>query len=362
MSEELAFHVINHVGLITLNRPKALNALSHAMVAGIEQQLVAWERDPDIRAVVFRGAGDRAFCAGGDIRALYHRFHEAPETYWDYFVDEYRLDYMIHCYPKPTVTLMDGLVMGGGMGIAQGTTLRVVSEHSQLAMPETAIGLFPDVGASGFLAHLPLELALYIGISGVTIGTADALFAGLADICVARHVMADIDHLLAGVTWRDDPLEDLRAALLARGVVATGSAPLERLMPAITRHFSPSLSVSGMLASLTAEDDPCYQEWAAETAATLRQRSPLSMSVTRRQLLQGRNMTLADCFRMELGLVYRTFDEGDMIEGVRALMIDKDRSPKWRITHIEHVEDHQIDRIFASPWHGEDHPLAGLTS
>lgn len=359
-TDDVQFDVINHIGLVTLNRPKAHNALTHQMVLMLTERMAAWGLDARIRGVVLRGAGGKAFCAGGDIRALYQSHREKTTLYREFFVDEYRLDYMIHRYPKPCVAIMDGLVMGGGMGLAQGATLRLVSTRSQIAMPETAIGLFPDVGGSHFLSGMPIELALYLGITGTTIRAADAIFAGLADSYVSDDCIAGLESRLEAIAWEHDPEANLHDALCSEHTIDPGHAPIRAVMPAVLRHFNPAFSVQEIILSLTSETDSAYKAWANETAETLRARSPLMMCVTREQLLRGRRAGLADCFRMELGLVHRTFEQGDVIEGIRALIIDKDRTPMWRATTLSSVRDDMVDALFDSPWDASGHPLADL--
>ena len=359
-TNDVQFDVINHIGLVTLNRPKAHNALTHQMVLMLKERMAAWELDPRIRGVVLRGAGGKAFCAGGDIRALYQSYQEKTDLYREFFVDEYRLDYMIHRYPKPCVAIMDGLVMGGGMGLAQGATLRLVSTRSQIAMPEAAIGLFPDVGASHFLSRMPIELALYLGISGITIKAADAILFGLADSYISEDCIAELGSRLETIAWEHDSQANLHDALCPEHTIDPGHSPIRAGMPAVLRHFNPAFSVQGIISSLASETDSAYEAWAKETTETLRARSPLMMCVTREQLLRGRSASLADCFRMELGLVHRTFDQGDVIEGIRALIIDKDRSPMWRATTLSSVRDDTVDALFDSPWDASNHPLADL--
>lgn len=355
--DEIQFDVINQVGLITLNRPKVLNALSHGMVRAMAAQLDAWAEDDGIRAVLVRGAGEKAFCAGGDIKSLYQSWQQDGALHHDFFVDEYRLDYQIHRFAKPYIALMDGIVMGGGMGVAQGASLRVVTERTRLAMPETGIGLMPDVGASHFLSHMQRELAFYLGLTGHTIGAADALFCSLADAYAPSAALADLEQTLAAIRWSGEPQADIYAALGASSE-APHPPPLLDLMPALYRHFS-APGVAATMQSLGTETDPRYQEWAQKTLATMQGRSPLMMRVTRRQLLAGRRLDLADCFRMELGLVRHSFETGDFIEGVRALIVDKDNAPQWK--HIESAAERAlVDAFFASPWEPQQHPLAAL--
>ncbi len=364
---EVRFQEINGVGVITLNRPRQLNALSYPMIGALDAQLAAWAGRTDIVAVLLRGAGSKAFCAGGDIRALYDSFHAGTPLHRQFFVDEYQLDYRLHRYSKPLVALMDGIVMGGGMGLAQAAHLRVVTERSRVAMPETGIGLVPDVGASHFLSRLQLPLALYVGLTGVTLGAADTLLCGLADIAIHSTALEALEQTLAGISWRGDTLANLRGALgAAAAATATlpsaAEAPMLEVLPALLRHFRPEASLADLIASLSTEADPRYAEWAARTLATLHSRSPLMAAVTRELLLRGRRLDLADCFRMELGVVSNAFTRGDFIEGVRALIVDKDNAPRWRIANPEEVSDAMVQSFFESPWPPGSHPLAAALS
>lgn len=360
--DPVLFDVINQVGLITLNRPKVLNALSHEMVRALSTQLQSWAEDHQVRAVVLRGAGEKAFCAGGDIRALYQSWHDKAGLHRDFFVDEYRLDYLIHRYPKPCVALMDGIVMGGGMGLSQGASLRLVTERTRVAMPETGIGLMPDVGASYFLSHIQRELALYLGITGQSIFAADTLFCSLADGYVTSAALAHLEQTLAAIQWsagaKDNAQQDIASALAAQPV-APDAPPLLAVLPALYRHFS-APDIAAIMQSLAAETDPLYQDWAQKTLKTMHSRSPLMMSVTRRQLLAGRRLDLADCFRMELDLGHHSFEAGDFIEGVRALIVDKDNAPQWQCATPADVSAELVEQFFTSPWHPQPHPLATL--
>jgi len=360
---EVLFAEINRVGVITLNRPRQLNALSYPMIGVLAERLQDWAARDDIAAVLLRGAGPKAFCAGGDIRALYDSFHAGTSLRQQFFVDEYRLDYALHRYPKPVVALMDGIVMGGGMGLAQAAHLRIVTERSRVAMPETGIGLVPDVGASHFLSKMPVELALYVGLTGVSLGAADTLLCGLADVAVDSATLADVDALLASIRWTGDPLRELRAALAPQATVSAADAPLLQALPALLRHFRADASLPQLLASLAglaSEGDPASTAWATRTIDTLRSRSPLMTAVTRELLLRGRRLDLADCFRMELDAVSHAFTDGDFIEGVRALIVDKDNAPRWRVASADAVDAASVQRFFASPWARAEHPLARL--
>src|SRR5476651_1109828 len=334
--------VRNRIGHLTLNRPAGLNAIDLPMVRALQRQLDDWAQDDNIHAVVLRGAGEKAFCAGGDIRSLYDSYKHGQTLHQDFFVEEYALDLTIHHYRKPILALMHGFVLGGGMGLVQGADLRVVTERSRLAMPETAIGYFPDVGGSYFLPRIPGELGIYLGVTGVQIRAADALYGGLADWYLDSARLADLDHQLDRLEWHDTPLKDLQGVLASMAVQQLPDAPLIALRPAIDHFFAlPDVaSIVEQLREVTVADS---HEWAKTTADLLESRSPLAMGVTLEMLRRGRHLSLEQCFALELHLDRQWFERGDLIEGVRALLIDKDKSPRWnpptlQALHAEHVE------------------------
>jgi enoyl-CoA hydratase/carnithine racemase len=359
MEKEILCEVRNHVGLLTLNRPAVLNALSYSMIKDMTVQLKNWERDDSVHAVLVQGGGGKAFCAGGDIRALYKSYKENDSLHHDYFVAEYRLDYLTHRYPKPYIALMDGIVMGGGVGISQGACLRIAGDKTRFAMPETGIGLFPDVGASHFLARMQPELELYLGVTGRDIQAPDALYCGLADVYLPPAALADLDEVLSVLKWGSDHRGDIFNAIIPLGQRSLPDPPLLGLQGAIYRHFR-NRSIAAIMDSLSKESSPAYREWANETLTIMKKRSPLMMCVTMRQLQTGRHLELADCFRMELGLVRHCFEHGDFIEGIRALIIDKDNNPRWNPSRIEDVSEEMIKAFFLNPWSETRHPLADL--
>lgn len=359
MESEILRSVSNHVGVLTLNRPAVLNALSYTMVQEMTAQLDDWAHDDSVHAVLVRGAGGKAFCAGGDIRALYESYRNHSSLHREYFVAEYRLDYRTHRYPKPYVALIDGIVMGGGVGISQGACLRIATDRMRFAMPETGIGLFPDVGASHFLARMAPELELYVGVTGRNLLAADALYCGLADAYLPPEGVARLDDALGAIRWGSDHRRDVLDAILPLGRRSLPDPPLLGLQPAIARHFANG-SIGAIMDSLSNEDRPEYGEWAKQTLASMKKRSPLMMCVTMRQLQIGRDLPLADCFRMELGIVHHCFEHGDFIEGVRSLIIDKDNHQRWKPPHIEDVTEAMVDAFFEDPWSESRHPLADL--
>jgi len=324
---ELLAHVRGRVATLILNRPSALNALSFGMLEGLDAWLDRWEGDPVIDTVVLQGAGGKAFCAGGDIRALHANFHANPQGLQRFFEVEYALDYRIHKYPKPIAAVIDGVVMGGGMGLAQGARLRIVGDRTNMAMPETAIGLFPDVGGSYFLSRTPGRLGEYLGLVGPTIGASDAIYCGLADVNVSAQPFAE--------------------------------PALEKLRPAIDRHFAHP-DIPSIVDSLEAEADPQWREWAQQSGAALARRSPTMLAVTLEQVRRGRGLSLAECLRMELNLMLAAFEQGDCIEGIRALMVEKDNNPRWKPARTSDVGRAAVDAFFAPRWAPAQHPLAFL--
>lgn len=359
-TEHVRTRVADGTGIITLDRPKALNSLSLDMVRAITAALLAWKDDANVAAVVIASTSDKALCAGGDIRFFHEAGTATPQTgsplLEDFFTEEYALNHLIHFYPKPYVSLMEGVVMGGGMGIAQGGPgcgLRIVTERSKIAMPEVNIGLFPDVGGSHFLSHAPGRLGHYLGVTGATIGAADALYVGLADVFVPS---AQLDALRALIDAT--PGAQLPAAIRAFAAPFAGQAGASALAAeraAIDRHFGAD-SVAATMASLETDASP----FAQKALATMRQRSPLLMTVTREMLVRGAAFGVADCLRMERSLVRRTFEHGEVIEGVRALVIDKDNAPRWNPPQLADVTPEMVARFFEPVWPAHTHPLRDL--
>ena len=349
--------VRNGIGHLTLNRASGLNALTLPMVRLLQQQLTAWEQDETVVAVVLRANGEKAFCAGGDIRMLYDSHTSGANQHLIFLEEEYALDACIHRYPKPVMALMDGFVLGGGMGLVQGASLRVITERTRMGMPETGIGFFPDVGGSYFLPRLPGELGLYLGVTGIQARAADALYAGLADYCIAADQLAELDRRLDDLDWTGaDPHQALRTLLTTLGSDKLTGSELKALRPAIDELFAlPDLPA--IRAALLAETRPSFQDWAEETVKVLDSRSPLAMSVTLELLRRGRSLTLEDCFAQELHLDYQWFDKGDLIEGVRALIIDKDKQPHWNPAHLNELAPERVQSFFVGL-----KPVSGRTS
>jgi enoyl-CoA hydratase/carnithine racemase len=357
MTDHVLTRVANGTGVITLDRPKALNSLSLAMVRRLTDILLAWREDESVDAVVLTSSSEKALCAGGDIRFFHEAGHATPTggsaLLEDFFTEEYALNHLIHFYPKPYVAVMDGVVMGGGMGIAQGgpeTGLRIVTERTKMAMPEVNIGLFPDVGGSHFLSHAPGQVGNYLGLTGLTIGAADALYVGLADVFVPSAQLAELTALI-----ETTPGAQLAGAIRSRFVETAGDSVLEAQRATIDTHFGAG-SVAAIIVSLADDDTP----FAQKAVAALRQRSPLMMCVTHEMLVRGASMKVADCLRMERSLVRRNFEHGEVLEGVRALVIDKDNAPQWNPPTLAGVTPEMVGRFFEPVWPAHAHPLRHL--
>jgi enoyl-CoA hydratase/carnithine racemase len=356
---EVLCDIRNGVAILTLNRPSALNALTLEMIGELRSRLRACALDPAVRAVLMRGQGDKAFCAGGDIRALYQSLTESGSLHHEFFIAEYSLDYALYSYAKPYIALMDGITMGGGMGLAQGASLRIVGDRTRIAMPEVAIGIFPDVGASYFLSRLPGSLGPYLALTGTQIRGADALYCQLADVYLPAAAVASLGESLEGLNWSEDPRSDLIRLIHAQSAQGLAAPSLSVLRPAIDAHFSQA-SISAIVASLERETRGDYADWAQQTIKLLHARSPTMLAVTLRQLQRGKGMALADCFRMELGMMQQCFVHGDFVEGTRALIIDKDNTPHWTPSRIHDVTEEMIERFFNQHWPAGAHPLAIL--
>ncbi len=359
MHPELDVEVRNRVAHVTLNRPHTLNVLSFGMVRELARLFGDWQEDDAVNAIVVRGAGEKAFCAGGDVRSICEMFKAGDPDYLNFFIEEYRLDFLIHRYPKPCVALMDGIVMGGGMGIAQGMRTRIVTDRTRMSMPETLIGLFPDVGASYFLSRLEGALGAYLGVSGKELRAPDILEAGLGDVYLDAQALAQLDAALADIVWSDDPERDIEAAIGGLRCRPRSDPALEPYWDVIDDHFGEP-TVPAIIAALRAEERSAFVDWARQTADSLAARSPTMMSVTLAQLQRAKRLSLADCFRMELDLIHASFRHGDFIEGVRARLIDKDNAPRWNPPTLDAVAPETVTGFFQSPWTKDAHPLAAL--
>jgi enoyl-CoA hydratase len=338
---EILFERHGAAGIVILNRPHALNAVTLGMVDALARQLTEWEGDAAVTRVVVTAAGGRAFSAGGDLRALFDAgragHYQATLAYWR---SEYALNALIKRYRKPYVSLIDGIVMGGGAGISIHGSHRVAGDGFAFAMPEVGIGFIPDVGATWFLPRLPGELGLYCALTGDRLGPADAVAAGIATHRIGSQRFADLQEGLCG----NVPVD----ALLAAFAEPAGEGPLSARRPLIDRLFAGD-TVEGVLAGLdaAAAGPGADADFAGATAASIRLKSPTSLKITLAQLRRGRTLDFAECMRTEFRIVSRLVRGHDLYEGIRSVIIDKDQAPRWRPSSLEAVSAAEVERYFA---------------
>ncbi len=384
-SEEVVSEKVGAIGFITLNRPKALNALSLPMVRELTHVLRVFESDAEVLAVVIRGSNKEgpfgAFCAGGDIRYFHQAALSGDASLEDFFTEEYNLNHIIHTYRKPYIALMDGIVMGGGMGLSQGIALRVVTERTQMAMPETQIGLFPDVGGGYFLSRCPGNTGEYLALTGQLLRGAESLDVGLADVCMDSKALSAVWSGLQSQPWKNghDVVAWVKAQAALHPVVAvhTETASTQAAnasqRPAWWNSNIDTVfrlpTVNDIVSALSQLQRNEPDGWAAATLKALRQRSPLLLAVSLEQIRRGRAMGLSDELRMERDMVRHCFHadhlsrrgpQTDTAEGIRALVIDKDRQPKWLPASIDEITPEMVKPFFQSPWPTALHPLRHL--
>lgn len=362
MQTNIQTTIKNGIGCLILDRPNTLNSLSLDMIRTLTQTLRTWQTASDVRAIVIRSNLSKAFCAGGDI----HFFHEVSRggptggsaLLEDFFTEEYALNHLIHHYPKPYIALLDGIVMGGGMGISQSSSeqsIRVVTERTRMAMPEVNIGLFPDVGGGYFLSRLQGEIGTYLGLTGEIVGTDDTLYANLADVFVPRSELPALMTLLESVGNHQyrQAIEKFSAPFSTQ--IDPANSMLAKQRDLIDHHFSHD-TVAEIISSLAQDHDP----FAQKTLATILKRSPLMVCVSLEQIRRSAKMELADCLRLERTMVRRCFEHGETVEGIRALAIDKDNKPQWRPASLQEVTPEMIAPFFTSAWPDYAHPLRDL--
>ena len=333
--EEVLVRQEGSVGRLTLNRPQALHALTEAMCATMTRALLAWREDPAVVLVMIDHAGERGFCAGGDIRMLAHSGQGDGEAARSFFRTEYRLNHLLFTYPKPIAVFMDGVVMGGGAGVALPCRYRVATQNTLFAMPETGIGLFPDVGGGWHLPRLPGETGLWLALTGARLKVADCLALGLASHAVAA---ADLPAVKAAVL-ADPAAVD---ALLDQAALEVGPAPIDAHRATVDAAFS-AASVEAVVSALEAGD-----AWSRDQAAILAGKSPQALKVAFRQLAQGRaHADFAQTLAMEYRIGARLVHRHDFLQGVRAVILVKDNDPRWSPPFLADVPDALLDQIFA---------------
>ncbi|WP_430612809.1 enoyl-CoA hydratase/isomerase family protein [Flavobacterium sp. JP2137] len=368
MSEPILTERRNGVGILTLNAEKTLNALSLAMVAGLYKTLRAWQSDPTIHAVFLQGAGEKAFCAGGDVVRLYEAIqtqnaendHVPAPACVQFFIEEYRLDYLIHRYDKPIIVWADGIVMGGGMGLLAGASHRIVTEKSKLAMPEVTIGLYPDVGGTWFLNKMPGSWGLYTGLTATRLNGADARYLGLADFHLDSSLKSDLWQQLDRLDW-DKNAKDAHSAITAiLQVLNTAQLPESPCQQhqGFIEKFDDVTSIDEFQKLLLAAD--AIDPWIQAAKKSFEGGSPSSRAIIYEQLRRGKQWSLEEVFQAELNLSVQCSLHPDFAEGVRALLVDKDHSPKWQPSTLDAVTPAWVSGYFTPYWQPEDHPFHQL--
>jgi enoyl-CoA hydratase/carnithine racemase len=352
------------IGVATLNNPAILNALTLEMIERLDAQLDEWARDDRIVCVLLKGAGDRAFCAGGDVRSLRAALIDGPKAdphpfTTRLFTAEYTLDYRIHTYEKPLIVWGHGIVMGGGLGLLAGARYRVLTPQSRLAMPEISIGLYPDVGGSWFLPRMPGRLGLFLALTGAALTAEDALFTGLGDYILHHAQLTELTARLTENHWSPDPdgrHAQVGAWLAAMETHSAEPAPIIARLDTVRRLMMlPSLNgIAQAFAENGFEDS-----WLAEAAHNFLAGSPTTAALCWAIFPRARHLSLAEVFRLELILSVNLCARPDFTEGVRALLVDKDRTPNW-CRGLADIDDAWIDSLFHSPWPQNAHPLAEL--
>jgi enoyl-CoA hydratase len=336
MTDDVLCRVEGKVGRLTLNRPGALHALTTDMCRKMVRTLEGWWGDPDVQAVLIDHSGERGFCAGGDIRMLAESGAGDGAAAREFFFTEYRLNHLLFTYRKPVVAVMDGVTMGGGVGISAPARFRIATERTTFAMPETGIGLFPDVGGGWFLPRLPGRTGLWLALTGARIKAADCLALGIATDFERSE---NLEAVKAAIIADPDDIE----AILARTEADAGQAPIAAHRDDIDHLFG-GHTVEGIVEALEADGG----DWAKAQLETLRTKSPQTMKVAFRQLhLGGALRDFADNMRMEYRIGARVVQRHDFLEGVRAVIVDKDNAPKWNPATLEGVTEAMLDDIFA---------------
>ncbi len=344
------------LGCAKINAERSLNSLNQSMIDGLQRQLDAWAEDPRVAAVLLRGSGERAFCAGGDVVAVYRAIRDAggaPSAAAEhFFASEYRLDHAIHVFPKPLLVWGSGIVMGGGLGLLAGGSHRIVTDTTQLAMPEVTIGLYPDVGATWFLNRMPGRTGLFLGLTAARLNAADALYTGLASHFITADRWPDLLQALAAAPWRGEADRDrslLSTALQPLVHASRAERPEGNIEPRreLIDTITDQPDVSGVIEQLRehAGADP----WLGGALATLETGSPTSARLIFEQFHRGRHLSLAEAFERELHMSVQCTRQHDFVEGVRALLVDKDRAPRWRPDSLAAVDDALLEAHFQPP-------------
>lgn len=371
--DELTTETGFKIGHATLNKPASLNALDLPMINLLTPQLEKWQQDPKIAMVFLDGSGERAFCAGGDIVSMYKSMQDrgsasdnpdAEHSFalQNFFTQEYQLDHLIHTFSKPILVWGNGIIMGGGLGLMSGGSHRVVTETSRLAMPEISIGLYPDVGGSYFLNKMPSGCGLFLGLTGAFINASDAIYSNLADYFVPHDAKQTLFDRLLAANWQQDVLHQTLSSIcddfhtLHSEQIPEGNLIEHQDWFTNLATKTDVSHAAEYIMSANAEAN----KWLSKAQKTLSAGSPITANLVFEQLRRGKNMTLAECFQMELGLSCKCGEFGEFQEGVRALLIEKDHQPNWRFKSVDQVPKATIDYFFENIWSQVTHPLAHL--
>ncbi|WP_050907950.1 enoyl-CoA hydratase/isomerase family protein [Vibrio harveyi] len=357
---------VHRIGIATLDNTASLNALTYDMLAELNDQLIEWQDDPDLVCVILNGAGEKAFCAGGDVRTMYHVMHEkskeeTAEFCSNYFSLEYECDYLIHTYQKPIIGWGEGIVMGGGMGLFMGTSHRVVTPKSRLAMPEINIGLYPDVGGTWFLSQIDPEVGLFLGLTGAMVNSSDAVTIGLAEWLLLEEQYPALLEELKQVDWSSADAKSLVSALLQlMEDQVIDSKPTTQICPYLDqiKEACKGYDLNQIVQRIQAMEGET--QWLQNAQKSFVAGSPITAHICFRQVKEYHRLSLADCFRLELTLSVRSALLGEFEEGVRSRLVDKDGNPKWMFNSVSEVDESVIDTLFTSLWSEEEHPLAQL--
>jgi enoyl-CoA hydratase/carnithine racemase len=347
------------LGVLTLNSPKTLNSLSLEMVEALLEQMRSWQDDAEIACVVLKGAGEKAFCAGGDVQELYRSATKTPggpcEEAEKFFYEEYQLDYLIHTYGKPVICIGHGIVMGGGLGLMAGASHRIVTDSTHIAMPEITIGLFPDVGGTYFLNRMPEALGRFFGLTGAKINANDAIYLELADYFISGDKLDDFLEALTNLSW-GKKAETNHAAVSE--FFESRAASKEEIEQAVASELAPCLSevrcacYSESLGEFVRylEQIELDSKWFSKAVKTMQAGSPLSLLMSFEQLRRHKYDDLKSVFESELVLATNIVRYPEFTEGVRALLIEKDKKPKWQFKHFSEVPASLMERLFTPPW------------
>lgn len=355
------------IGVATLNAEKSLNALTLDMIDLLTHQLMQWSINDKLACVVLRGAGDKAFCAGGDIIKLYESMKQSPNGPNPYaesfFTREYSLDYLIHTYPKPIVCIGQGIVMGGGLGLFAGASHRVVTEQSRIAMPEITIGLFPDVGGTWFLNKMPDNCGLYLGLTGASINATDALYLNLATHFISSDSRGSLLQQLTNADWTDSTKNNRRVAdqvLVTLSESAQTSKPPAQVEAhkEVIKQVTSHRSLTGIVSAITGLETD--DKWLNRGISALKNGCPTTAKIVYHQITEGHTLSLKDVFKTELSIAIQCTRHPDFPEGVRALLIDKDNAPNWFFSDVESVTETWLNDHLTPPWPENQHPLKSL--